>query len=66
LKLKSPSHAEQQHTPSTKRNASPGGKSPGRPEYLLEPTYMEVGLGDMDLDNLDELLDCGDDLMDLE
>jgi hypothetical protein len=27
---------------------------------------MDLGLGDIDIDNLDELLDCGDDLMDIE
>ena len=27
---------------------------------------MDLGLGDLDIDNLDELLDCGDDLMDIE
>ena len=69
MKQKSPVSLIDQHhrTPSTKRNASPSGKSPGRPDYLLhEPNYMDLGLGDLDLDNLDELLDCGDDLMDIE
>lgn len=27
---------------------------------------LDLGLGDLDIDNLDELLDCGDDLMDIE
>jgi|SaaInl33SG_5_DNA_1037386.scaffolds.fasta_scaffold42223_2 hypothetical protein len=53
-----------ERTPSTKRNASPGAKSPGRPDLMLQD--MDLGLGDLDIDNLDELLDCGDDLMDIE
>lgn len=53
-----------QRTPSTKRNASPGAKSPGRPDMMLPE--LDLGLGDLDIDNLDELLDCGDDLMDIE
>ena len=53
-----------ERTPSTKRNAFPGAKSPGRPDLMLQD--MDLGLGDLDIDNLDELLDCGDDLMDIE
>jgi hypothetical protein len=65
LKQKSPSAAPER-TPSTKRNASPGGKSPGRPDMMFQDMGMDLGLGDLDIDNLDELLDCGDDLMDIE
>jgi hypothetical protein len=65
MKQKSPvSGRDTGRTPSTKRNASPGGKSPGRPDLLLED--MELGLGDLDIDGLDELLNCGDDLLDIE
>jgi hypothetical protein len=53
-----------ERTPSTKRNASPSAKSPGRPDLMLQD--MDLGLGDLDINNLDELLDCGDDLMDIE
>ena len=62
LKQKSPMGGER--TPSTKRNASPGAKSPGRPDLMLQD--MDLGLGDLDINNLDELLDCGYDLMDIE
>jgi hypothetical protein len=47
-------------TPTTRRNASPDAMCPGG------PLLPELELGDLDLDHLDELLDCGDDLMDIE
>ena len=37
-------------TPSTKRNASPDTKSPGRPDF-----FHELDLGDLDIDNLDDV-----------
>lgn len=71
----------EKNTPSTNRDASNVDKSPGRPEqqeFMRQPQidYNQMyqneliegvpGMNEFEIENLDEILECGDDLMDIE